>query len=73
MSAEHGTRRPSSLEEYRRYWRELGVIMLFVILISLIVLVPVPAFRAAAGALLILVGLSAGASMWIVRGSCDEL
>src|SRR5215213_5253457 len=45
MSPERSTSRPSRLEECRYRWREVGVIILFVILIAVTVLVPVPAFR----------------------------
>jgi hypothetical protein len=54
-----------SLDIARR-WKELGVIVLFLVLVAVIALVPMPGIRAAADTLLILVGLSLGASIWAV-------
>jgi hypothetical protein len=54
-----------SLDIARR-WKELGVIVLFLVLVAVIVLVPMPGIRAAAGTLLILAGLSLGATLWAV-------
>lgn len=52
--------------EIARRWKELGVVVLFLVLVAVIAIVPMPGVRAAAGTLLILAGLSLGASMWAV-------
>jgi hypothetical protein len=52
--------------EITRTWKEVGVVVLFLVLVAMLAWVPMPGVRAAAGTLLILVGLSFGASIWAV-------